>query len=180
MQYCLWRNRVFLQGFRGIWSQNIHHNWPESHIMGPVCWKKCPSEIYRWVTWPNVFFWRFFSTSLITFYKVIENAFARDLGGNTKLCTGNRLRAHDRSRSHVLGYSDTQLAHSTTEREGIISTLATIACVVAAPLQLLEEKRIWGWLLRGAILNRTQGAHNHLHISRFLLTIFGPIYYGPP
>ena len=35
-------------------------------------------------------------------------------------------------------------------------------------------------LLRGTILNRTYGLHKNLYISLFLLTIFGPIYYGPP
>ena len=35
-------------------------------------------------------------------------------------------------------------------------------------------------LLRRAILNRTYGAHKNLYISLFLLTSFGPIYYGPP
>ena len=49
--------------------------------------------------------------------------------------------AHDESRRYVLGYACTQLGHSarasaTTETEGI-STVAIIACVVAAQLQLL-------------------------------------------
>ena len=35
-------------------------------------------------------------------------------------------------------------------------------------------------LLRGAIVNRTYGIHKNLYIHRFLPTIFGPIYYGPP
>ena len=35
-------------------------------------------------------------------------------------------------------------------------------------------------VLRGAILNRTYGTPKNLHISLFLPTIFGPIYYGPP
>ena len=35
-------------------------------------------------------------------------------------------------------------------------------------------------LLRGTIVNRTYGTHKHLHIFLFLLTIFDPIYYGPP
>ena len=35
-------------------------------------------------------------------------------------------------------------------------------------------------LLRGGILNRTYDTHKKLDISVFLLTIFGPIYYGPP
>ena len=35
-------------------------------------------------------------------------------------------------------------------------------------------------LLRGTIVNRTYGVHKKLHIYLFLLTIFGPIYYGPP
>ena len=35
-------------------------------------------------------------------------------------------------------------------------------------------------LFRGTILNRTYGTDNNLYISIFLLTIFGPIYYGPP
>ena len=35
-------------------------------------------------------------------------------------------------------------------------------------------------LLRGIMVNRTYGTHKNLYISLFSLTIFGPIYYGPP
>ena len=35
-------------------------------------------------------------------------------------------------------------------------------------------------LLREAILNRTYGTNKNLHISLFLLTISGPVYYAPP
>ena len=35
-------------------------------------------------------------------------------------------------------------------------------------------------LLRGTIVNRTYGIHKNHDISPFLLTIFGPITYGPP
>ena len=35
-------------------------------------------------------------------------------------------------------------------------------------------------LLRGTIVNRTYGTHKNLNISLFLLTIFGPVNYGPP
>ena len=35
-------------------------------------------------------------------------------------------------------------------------------------------------ILRGAILSRTCGTHKNLYTSLFLLTIFGPNYYGPP
>ena len=35
-------------------------------------------------------------------------------------------------------------------------------------------------LLRGTIANRTYGIHKNLYIYPFLLTIFGPIDYGPP
>ena len=35
-------------------------------------------------------------------------------------------------------------------------------------------------VLRGTILNRTYSTHKNLYISLFLLTIYGPIYYGPP
>ena len=34
-------------------------------------------------------------------------------------------------------------------------------------------------VIRGTILNRTHGTDKNLYISLFLLTIFGPIYYGP-
>ena len=34
--------------------------------------------------------------------------------------------------------------------------------------------------IRGTIVNRTYGSHKNLHISLFLLPIFGPIYYAPP
>ena len=35
-------------------------------------------------------------------------------------------------------------------------------------------------VLRGAIFNRTYGTHKDLHISLFLLTIFGPILLWSP
>ena len=35
-------------------------------------------------------------------------------------------------------------------------------------------------LLRGTIVKKTCGIHKNLYISPFLLTIFGPINYGPP
>ena len=35
-------------------------------------------------------------------------------------------------------------------------------------------------LLRGAIVNRTYDTHKNLYVSPFLLTIFGPVNYGPP
>ena len=35
-------------------------------------------------------------------------------------------------------------------------------------------------LLREKVLNRTYGTYKHLHTSLFLLTVFGPINYGPP
>ena len=41
-------------------------------------------------------------------------------------------------------------------------------------------KRTECQVLLGAIVNRTYGTHKHLHTSLFLLTIFGPIYYGSP
>ena len=35
-------------------------------------------------------------------------------------------------------------------------------------------------LLLGAMVNRTYGTHKNLYIYVLLLTVFGPIYYGPP
>ena len=35
-------------------------------------------------------------------------------------------------------------------------------------------------LLRGTIVNRTYGKRRNLSIYLLLLTVFGPIYYGPP
>ena len=35
-------------------------------------------------------------------------------------------------------------------------------------------------LLRGTIVNRTYGRYKNLYIYLFLLTIYGPIYCGPP
>ena len=37
-------------------------------------------------------------------------------------------------------------------------------------------------LLRGTIVNRTDGIHKNLYIAPFLLliTMFGPVNYGPP
>ena len=42
------------------------------------------------------------------------------------------------------------------------------------PAQLLARR-----LVRGAIVNRTYCTHKKLYIYVFILTIFGPIYYGP-
>ena len=39
----------------------------------------------------------------------------------------------------------------------------------------------FGWgVFRGIILNRTYGTYKNLYISLFLITTFGPTYYGPP
>ena len=35
-------------------------------------------------------------------------------------------------------------------------------------------------LLRGDIVNRAYDIHKNLYIKQFLLTIFGPVNYGPP
>ena len=35
------------------------------------------------------------------------------------------------------------------------------------------------YYLRGTRVNRTHGTHENLYIHQFLLTIFGPINYGP-
>ena len=35
-------------------------------------------------------------------------------------------------------------------------------------------------LLRGTIVNRTYGIYKNLYVWPFLLTIFGPVNYGPP
>ena len=35
-------------------------------------------------------------------------------------------------------------------------------------------------ILRGTIVNGTYGIHKNLYISSFLLTLFGPLNYGPP
>ena len=35
-------------------------------------------------------------------------------------------------------------------------------------------------ILRGTIVNRTYDIHKNLYIGTFLITIFGPINYGPP
>ena len=42
------------------------------------------------------------------------------------------------------------------------------------------HSEFWTPLLRGTIANRTYGIHKNLHVSLFLLTIFGAINYGPP
>ena len=92
-----------------------------------------------------VFFADFFQPLL----KVIENAFARDLGGIIQLCMGYidlGSVGYDGSRRYGRGYSGTQLGHSTrasttTERESSSVTLADIACVVAVQQQLRYQNK---------------------------------------
>ena len=54
-----------------------------------------------------------------------------------------------------------------------------------SPKRACGSKRVNTWYsiiqLRRGVLNRTYGKHKNLvYISLFLVTIFGPIYYGPP
>ena len=56
----------------------------------------------------------------------------------------------------------------------IIFTASVISVVVAVAVVVSVA------VLRGATVNRTSGTHKKLPISLFVLTIFGPIYYGPP
>ena len=63
-------------------------------------------------------------------------------------------------------------AMPTMEAELVASALAIKEAVFCS--NMLTE------LLRGDIVNGTYGAHKHLYIKPFLLTIFGPITYGPP
>ena len=79
---------------------------------------------------------------------VIENAFARELGGIIQLWVIDwGFVGSDGSRRYGCSYSGTQLGHSTrtsitTERESIsIITLADIACVVAVQQQLRYQNK---------------------------------------
>ena len=47
-------------------------------------------------------------------------------------------------------------------------------------IQLRSLEDFWRLLLRGTIVNRTYRIDKNLYIQQLLLTIFGPIYYGPP
>ena len=54
----------------------------------------------------------------------------------------------------------------------------SLLVVVVAPNLFHGKRAVFN--ITGTILNRTYGTHKNLHISLFLLTIFGPTYYGPP
>ena len=82
----------------------------------------------------------------------------------------------------------------------VAASNATLLCVgflsCFSLILLLRHKRSRAWhggrrawffsvlvvklLLRGTIVNRTYGIHKNPYIEPFLLTIFGPINYGPP
>ena len=62
---------------------------------------------------------------------------------------------------------------------GIKKSAASGPCMPPSGLYMPRPTH-WCILLRGAILNRTYVKHKNLYISLFLLTIVGPIYYGPP
>ena len=51
------------------------------------------------------------------------------------------------------------------------------ASVASRQVILFGEKIL---VLRGTIVNRTYGTPKNPYIYPFLLTTFGPIYYGPP
>ena len=118
--------------------------------MGPVWWKKCSSLILSMIKSDQMIFFGLLFQPVL---KVIENAFARDLGGirlynniwDIDWATSN----HDHDLSLRVGHSDTQLGHSTpvhrlaerTEREIIRQriTLPAIACVLC-PLSGRQNK----------------------------------------
>ena len=61
------------------------------------------------------------------------------------------------------------------------STMAGNFVLAHIPLTLsCNFSLLLSLLLRGTIVNRTYGTHKNLYNSLFLLTKFGPIYYGPP
>ena len=67
--------------------------------------------------------------------------------------------------------------------DGLVSHLPLWEIVqgsVHTVVQIDPNQGTCATVLRGTILNRTYGTYKILCISLFLLTMFGPIYYGPP
>ena len=98
--------------------------------MGPVWGRQCSSETPSSTKSHQIVL---LAGLLQPLLKVIENAFARDLGGIIQLCIGYRL-GYEQSRRYGRGNSGTQLGHSTrasttTELESISLTLAGTACL---------------------------------------------------
>ena len=114
--------------------------------MGPVCWKKCFSEILSSTKSDEMISLAGLFQPLL---KVIEPAFARDLEAvyNCVRIIDWGSVGYDGSRRYGRSYSGTQLGHSTrasttTERESIsIITLADVACVVAVQQQLRYQNK---------------------------------------
>ena len=104
--------------------------WSESRLMGPVWGRICSSETPSSTKSHQIAFFAGFFQPLL---KVIENIFARDLGGIIQLCMGYRL-GYEQSRRYGRGNSGAQLGHSTrasttTELEWISIFMAGIACL---------------------------------------------------
>ena len=62
-------------------------------------------------------------------------------------------------------------------------TLCTLHVIPQHPIRKQYVSSVYiaeSLLLRGTLVNRTYGVHKKLYIQPFLLTIFGPINYGPP
>ena len=113
--------------------------------MGPVCWKKCFSEILSSTKSDEMISLAGLFQPLL---KVIEPAFARDLEAvyNCVRIIDWGSVGYDGSRRYGRSYSGTQLGHgtrasTTTERESISVTLADIACFVAVQQHLRYQNK---------------------------------------
>ena len=88
------------------------------------------------------------------------------------------------SRKHLKPMKDEGILVRTYVRTSRIGNFMKGPHLFHTPVSF-SERILWRGLLRGAIVitwyqGRTCGTHKNLHISLFLLTIFGPIYYGRP
>ena len=139
--------------------------------MGPVWWKKCSLLILPMIKSDQlVIFCLLFQPIL----KVIENAFARGLGGIIQHYMGYRL-GYERSRSRPYLYALATLIHSwgaahacidynsSTDGEGEHQTEYNLArhcvCVVAAQLQL-AALHMRNKFVNLAGMNRTRRSKN--------------------
>ena len=85
------------------------------------------------------------------------------------VCIKSRCRSVNSKDANILGYK------GSSWKQLIVQETAFAAYIDCNYWRNSQKPTI-----SGAIVNRTYGTHKNLYIYLILLTIFGPIYYGPP
>ena len=144
-------------------------------------WAVVVCVAYIWIWRANCAHISFHSTAVVVWW--YNNTCGISVGWFTELvgCAPARSRSIPAQvRSRLLHGTPTTTAASTrTQNNQFMDSMHTTRTESSVSSSGPQREAFLS-LLRRTILNRTYGTHKNIYVSLFLLTILGPIYYGPP